>query len=76
MALLALFLLGGRDTLVVPLLTGGLDEVGDVTLDRVWTPAVNGTAAAAFVVALFAAPAAAVLHRRARPGSERRSRSG
>lgn len=56
-----------RDSVVVPLLSGGPDALGEVVFDRFWTPVVSIAAALLFVIAAIAGAGAALRAKRDRP---------
>lgn len=56
-----------RDSVVVPLLSGGPDALGAVVLDRFWTPVVSIAAALLFAIAALAGTGAALRARGDRP---------
>lgn len=56
-----------RDSVLVPLLSGGPDALGEVLFDRFWTPVVSIAAALLFVSAAIAGAGAALRARRGRP---------
>ena len=62
----ALALLAARDRLVVPVLSGNLDEVGDIILDHFWTPVVNAGVSICFVLVLLMSAGGAFLTMTAR----------